>query len=182
MEFVAAPYTGLKVSYQTGNVDYWLKGCPQTLQMWTPEYPKTQYWVPYYSLPTSMTSRIWYHPMFNYLQTTVSFLRQSNQSTTQPNCSRTLVLLRKGKRTVSGHFTLKCVPPSTFIKKRHPIKAPYQLHSHTVEDVPSDKYRNHNQQRPVMARAHQVNSCQGNEISWILKKEPSKLPTGYQLW
>lgn len=63
-----------------------------------------------------MTSRIWYHPMFNYLQTTVSFLRQSNQSTTQPNCSRTLVLLRKGKRTVSGHFTLRSVPPSTFIK------------------------------------------------------------------
>lgn len=30
LEFVAAPYNGLKVSYQTGNSEYWLKGCPLT--------------------------------------------------------------------------------------------------------------------------------------------------------
>lgn len=122
MEFVAAPCNGLKrfLSDRKQRV---------LIEWMSSDLASVNSGVPYYSLPTSMISRIWLHPMLKYLQTTVSFIKQINQRHSRLKCSWEV------EKWLAGCNTPAEMYHHPYLKKRYPIKTSYQLHSHTLEET-----------------------------------------------
>lgn len=118
MEFVAAPCNGLKSFLSDRNSEYWLNECPLSLQMWTPESN---------DLPEVVTSNV-------KVFADDCLIYKTNQSTTQSN-KENLSAFGKWKKWLAGGITPAEMYHHPYLKKRYPVKASYQLHSHTLEET-----------------------------------------------